>query len=57
MTNLESVSSPSIHSEDRAHEAEHPTSTVARFGMRHHFRLRLGTSPAHYRAAFRAPAN
>jgi AraC family transcriptional activator FtrA len=25
--------------------------------MRHHFRLRLGTSPAHYRAAFRAPAN
>ena len=25
--------------------------------MRHHFRQRLGTSPAHYRAAFRAPAN
>ena len=25
--------------------------------MRHHFRLRLGTSPAHYRAAFRTPAN
>ena len=25
--------------------------------MRHHFRLRLGTSPANYRAAFRAPAN
>ena len=25
--------------------------------MRHHFRLRLGTSPAHYRAAFRAPAH
>ena len=25
--------------------------------MRHHFRQRLGTSPAHYRAAFRAPAH
>lgn len=25
--------------------------------MRHHFRLRLGTSPANYRAAFRAPVN
>ena len=25
--------------------------------MRHHFRLRLGTSPANYRAAFRAPAS
>ncbi len=25
--------------------------------MRHHFRLRLGTSPANYRAAFRAPIN
>jgi AraC family transcriptional activator FtrA len=24
--------------------------------MRHHFRLRLGTSPAHYRAAFHAPS-
>ena len=25
--------------------------------MRHHFRVRLGTSPANYRAAFRVPAN
>jgi AraC family transcriptional activator FtrA len=25
--------------------------------MRHHFRLRLGTSPANYRAAFRVPLN
>ncbi|WP_334390534.1 helix-turn-helix domain-containing protein [Bradyrhizobium sp. AZCC 2262] len=25
--------------------------------MRHHFRERLGTSPAHYRATFRAPAS
>lgn len=25
--------------------------------MRHHFRLRLGTSPANYRAAFRVPVN
>jgi AraC family transcriptional activator FtrA len=24
--------------------------------MRHHFRMRLGTSPVNYRAAFRAPA-
>ncbi|KRR21453.1 hypothetical protein CQ14_07380 [Bradyrhizobium lablabi] len=25
--------------------------------MRHHFRVRLGTSPANYRAAFRVPAH
>jgi AraC family transcriptional regulator, transcriptional activator FtrA len=24
--------------------------------LRHHFRIRLGTSPARYRAAFQAPA-
>ena len=32
MTNVQSIPSPSIHSEDRAHEADHPTSQVAQFG-------------------------
>ena len=33
MTNVHSIPSPSILNEDRAHEADHPTSPVAKFGM------------------------
>ena len=33
MTELKSIASPAIHVEDRAHEADHPSSLVAKFGM------------------------
>ena len=33
MTELKSIASPAIHVEDRAHEADHPSSLVAKFGL------------------------
>ena len=52
MTNVQSISSPSIHSEDRAHEAEHPTSTVARFGMDQPLKLDCGVDLAPFQIAY-----
>src|SRR5204862_3215199 len=33
MVNVQSIPSPAIHNEERAHEADHPTSQLALFGM------------------------
>ena len=52
MTHLQSISSPSIHSEDRAHEADHPTSTVAKFGMDQPLKLDCGIDLAPFQIAY-----
>ena len=41
MVNVQSIPSPAIHAEDRAHEADHPSSQVAMFGMRSAAEARL----------------
>src|SRR6476620_11065675 len=52
MTNVPSISSPSIHSEDRAHEADHPTSTVATFGIDQPLKLDCGIDLAPFQIAY-----
>ncbi len=52
MTNVTSISSPSIHSEDRAHEADHPTSTVAKFGIDQPLKLDCGIDLAPFQIAY-----
>src|SRR5258707_7623553 len=52
MTNVQSISSPSIHSEDRAHEADHPTSTVANLGMDEPLKLDCGIHLAPFQTAY-----
>ncbi len=52
MTNLQSIHSPSIHSEDRAHEADHPTSLVAKFGMDQPLKLDCGVDLAPFQIAY-----
>jgi len=41
MTNVQSIPSPAIHSEERAHEADHPSSLVSAFGADQPLRLDL----------------
>jgi len=52
MTNVHSIPSPSIHSEDRAHEADHPTSLVAKFGAEQPLRLDCGIDLAPFQIAY-----
>src|SRR6186713_431668 len=52
MTNVPSISSPSIHSVDRAHEADHPTSTVATFGMDQPLKLDCGVDLTPFQIAY-----
>ena len=52
MTNVQSISSPSIHSEDRAHEADHPTSLVATFGIEQPLKLDCGVDLAPFQIAY-----
>ena len=49
---LQSISSPSIHSEDRAHEADHPTSLVAKFGADQPLKLDCGVDLAPFQIAY-----
>ena len=42
MTDLQSIASPAIHSDDRAHEADHPTSEIAKFGVDQPLKLDCG---------------
>ena len=42
MTNVQPIASLSIHSEDRAHETDHPTSLVAKFGTDQPLKLDCG---------------
>ena len=52
MADLESITSPAIHSEDRAQEADHPTSLVAKFGMDQPLKLDCGIDLAPFQIAY-----
>ena len=52
MTNVQSIASPSIHAEDRAHEADHPTSQLAKFGIDQPLKLDCGVDLAPFQIAY-----
>ena len=52
MTNVQSIASPAIHSEDRAHEADHPTSPVAKFGADQPLKLDCGVDLAPFQIGY-----
>ena len=52
MTNVQSIASQSIHTEERAHEADHPSSLVATFGMDQPLRLDCGIDLAPFQIAY-----
>jgi homoserine O-acetyltransferase len=52
MTNVHPIPSPSIHSEDRAHEADHPTSPVAKFGIEQPLKLDCGVDLAPFQIGY-----
>src|ERR1700754_212622 len=52
MTNVRSVPSPTIHAEERAHEADHPSSQVARFGVDQPLKLDCGVDLAPFQIAY-----
>ena len=52
MTNVQSIPSPPIHSEDRAHEADHPGSLVATFGADQPLKLDCGIDLAPFQIAY-----
>src|SRR3954447_22933953 len=52
MTRVQSVPSPAIHTEERAHEADHPSSPVAKFGIDQPLRLDCGIDLAPFQIAY-----
>ena len=52
MTNVQSIPSPAIHTEDRAHEADHPSSQVAKFGVDQPLKLDCGIDLAPFQIAY-----
>jgi homoserine O-acetyltransferase len=52
MTDVPSIPSPAIHSQDRAQEADHPASQVAEFGMDQPLRLDCGVDLAPFQIAY-----
>ena len=52
MTNVQSIPSPSIHTDDLAREADHPTSPVAQFGMDQPLKLDCGIDLAPFQIAY-----
>jgi homoserine O-acetyltransferase len=52
MTNVQSIPSPSIHTEERAHEADHPSSLVAVFGVDQPLRLDCGIDLSPFQIAY-----
>src|SRR5204862_3363828 len=52
MAGLKSIVSPAIQIEDRAHEADHPTSLVAKFGMDQPLKLDCGVDLAPFQIAY-----
>ena len=52
MTNVQSIPSPSIHTEERAHEADHPSSLVAAFGVDQPLRLDCGIDLSPFQIAY-----
>ena len=52
MTEIQSIVSSSIHTEDRAHEADHPHSLVAKFGTDQPLKLDCGIDLAPFQIAY-----
>jgi hypothetical protein len=57
MVNVQSIPSPAIHAEERAHEADHPSSLVALFGADQPLKLDCGIDLAPFQIAYRPMAN
>src|SRR5271154_4840941 len=52
MTDLRSIASPAIHSDERALEADHPTSQVAKFGVDQPLKLDCGVDLSPFQIAY-----
>ena len=52
MVSVQSIPSPAIHTEERAHEADHPSSLVALFGTEQPLRLDCGIDLAPFQIAY-----
>ena len=52
MVNVQSIPSPAIHPEERAHEADHPSSLVAVFGADQPLKLDCGIDLAPFQIAY-----
>ena len=52
MVNVQSITSPATHTEDRAHEADHPSSLVARFGTDQPLKLDCGIDLSPFQIAY-----
>src|SRR6201988_1400890 len=52
MVDVQSIPSPAIHTEDRAHEADHPSSQLARFGADQPLHLDCGIDLAPFQIAY-----
>ena len=53
MVSVQSIPSPAIHAEERAHEADHPTSQVALFGTDQPLKLDCGIDLAPFQIAYK----
>jgi len=53
MVNVQSIPSPAIHTEERAHEADHPSSQVAVFGADQPLKLDCGIDLAPFQIAYK----
>src|ERR1700712_3284697 len=52
MVNVQSIPSPAIHTEERAHEADHPSSLLAAFGADQPLRLDCGIDLSPFQIAY-----
>ena len=52
MVNVQSIPSPAIHTDERAHEADHPSSLLARFGKDQPLKLDCGIDLAPFQIAY-----
>ncbi len=52
MVNVQAIPSPAIHTDERAHEADHPTSLLARFGKDQPLKLDCGIDLAPFQIAY-----
>src|SRR6188508_836763 len=52
MVNLQSIPSPAVHTEERAHEADRPTSLLARFGADQPLKLDCGIDLSPFQIAY-----
>ena len=53
MVSVTSVPSPAIHTDERLHEADHPSSKVARFGTDQPLKLDCGVDLAPFQIAYK----